>query len=636
MTLPTVHNTTNPRSRGFDAQLDNLLLRLAVAADRQVRITSAESNAQRIQTSESPEEFTADFGDVYARSDFTGGAGLDRAHRRGLGDTAAARYWDSRNVKVVDGEPGDPPELCLLEDTEEALAAAGDPIRVLYHGGILYATDGSDVHRTANPTAASPTWATDDPTSGVSAALSLASLGDTVYAAFGVSGLYKRQSGVWSNVYTDDADGVWSVKNRLLVSDGVDLWDETGGARPAGGNELKILPAGQSWVAAVDGGSHILAAATDGYVYAWTVNDSGNLVLDEQTRFEAETPTALGAAQGVVFVATTSAAGVGRLWRCEVADSGALVGEVVREWASGAPRAIVADRENVYTVVSEDADESHAWRYSLVHGGIHRWWIFDGLGGAADADGLALVDGRLFAGLSGEGVHRTLTTYPAEGGWLITPLGDFHTSDAKAWVEARVDVGPVVGGATVSVYWTGDPDAILDAASGSWVRVVDTASSPGGVLTKTIVNRFARYAAGKVELTPTSDLAGCPSVRSVGFRAYPEQPDVVIDLPVNVSDVVEPPGRRSVRVRGRGSEVYAELQAREGRPCLLRLYRPAETVRGVVQRVATPQSALTRRGGQTLFSLVTVRGQRTTVTETTLTAGTTGSCLTGMCLTGAS
>ena len=634
MTLPTVHNTTNPQARGFHAQLDNLLLRLSVAPDRQVKITSAESQAQRVQTSESPEEFVSEFGDVYARSDFTGGSGLDLAHRRGAGQNAASRYWDSYGVKVVDPEPGHRRELGLLEATEEELSLTSDPIRLLYTGGVLYATDGVNVRRTSDPTASSPTWASDNPTTGASAALSLASLGSTVYAAFGVSGLYKRASGSWSNVYTDDADGVWAAKGRLLVSDGVDLWEEDGTARPTAGSELRILAAGDTWVDVVDAGSAILAAATDGYVYAFAADaDTGDLALIGQTRFETETPTALGAAQGIVFVATTSGADVGRLWRCEVNDGVLQSAQVIREWDGAAPRVIVADRENVYTIVSEDADESHCWRYSVVTGGMHRWWIYDGLSAASDAHGLALVDGRMFAGLSDEGVYRTLTTY-RDDGWLITPLGDFFTAEEKAWVTASAEVGPVPSGGVVQLFWSGDPAAINDADSVAWVKVLETTSVAGAVVDTPIVNRISRYAAGLVRLTASSDNTEAPAVRSVGFRAYPEQPDIVIDLPVNVSDVVEAPGRRRARVRGRGSELYAELQRREGRPCLLQLYRPTETVRGVVQRVATPQSALSRRGAQTLFSLLTVRGRRTTVTEMPLEEGTTGTCLTGYCLTG--
>lgn len=632
MTLPTIHNTTNPRARGFDAQLDNLLLRLSVAPDRQVKITSAESQAQRVQTSESPEEFVSEFGDVYARSDFTGGSGLDVAHRRNNGANAASRYWDSYGVKVVDPEPGVRRELGLLEDTEEELALSADPVELLYAGGVLYASDGTDVRRTSDPTAASPTWATDDPTAGVSDVLSLAALGSTVYAAFGASGLYKRESGVWSNVYTDDADGVWSVKGRLVVSDGVDLWEEDGTARPLITNQLKILAAGDMWVDVADGGSAILAAATDGYIYAFAADTNGDLALVGQTRFEQETPTAVGAAQGIVFIATTSGADVGRLWRAELADGVLQSGQVIREWDGAAPHRIVGDRENVYTVVSDSTTESHCWRYSVVTGGMHRWWIYT-VDAAADAHGLALIGGRMFAGLSGQGVHRTLTTY-RDTGWLITPLGDFFTAEDKAWVTATAEVGAVPSGGLVQVYWTGDPAAIHDDASAAWVKVLETTSIAGGVIATPIVNRISRYAAGLVRLTASSDNTAAPAVRSVGFRAYPEQPDIVLDLPVNVSDVVEAPGRRRARVRGRGSELYAELAAREGRPCLLQLHRPSETVRGVVQRVATPQAALSRRGAQTLFSLVTVRGRRTTVTVTDLSDGTTGTCLTGYCLTG--
>ena len=47
-----------------------------------------------------PEEFRAEFGQSYARSDLSGGAGLDQAHKRNQGPNDFRRFFDSKGVDV--------------------------------------------------------------------------------------------------------------------------------------------------------------------------------------------------------------------------------------------------------------------------------------------------------------------------------------------------------------------------------------------------------------------------------------------------------------------------------------------------------------------------------------------------------
>ena len=76
--LPSPSNTSAPQSKGYEANLDDLLLRFAVGPGRQLNINTAPLQAQAIQTSETPEDFQQEFGQIFSRTDFAGGSGLDK------------------------------------------------------------------------------------------------------------------------------------------------------------------------------------------------------------------------------------------------------------------------------------------------------------------------------------------------------------------------------------------------------------------------------------------------------------------------------------------------------------------------------------------------------------------------------
>ena len=118
--LPSPSNTSAPQSKGYEANLDDLLLRFAVGPGRQLNINTAPLQAQAIQTSETPEDFQQEFGQIYSRTDFSGGSGLDKAHKRDAGEFAFTRFWDSKGVDVFSGkEVGQEYKVSLLKATEE-------------------------------------------------------------------------------------------------------------------------------------------------------------------------------------------------------------------------------------------------------------------------------------------------------------------------------------------------------------------------------------------------------------------------------------------------------------------------------------------------------------------------------------
>jgi hypothetical protein len=89
----------------------------------------------------------------------------------------------------------------------------------------------------------------------------------------------------------------------------------------------------------------------------------------------------------------------------------------------------------------------------------------------------------------------------------------------------------------------------------------------------------------------------------------------VAQIPINISDRVERPGRKPIKVKGLGEELYATLRDKEGDSVTLELFNPAEIIRGVVEQISYPVQSNTERGSVTQYAILTVRGTRQPVLE---------------------
>lgn len=628
MAAPLLSQTTRPRSWGYDAAFGDRLFRLAVGPGRELTIRTAPLEAPRVNTASSPEESSPEFGLIYARSQFDGGEGLFRAHVEGA---APNRYWDSKGITVSPPEPGEFPEFRLAKAMDEKRDSASVGQRLATDGESLWQTDATTIYRTDNPEAAAPTFVEDNPHLAETATTvgGLAILGDELYAALGANGIHRRdEAGAWAHWSDLEATRVWSVKGRIVASDGAALYEVlSAGAAPSA---LITLSSGDTWASVADGGSHVLAAASDGYVYAFST-ETGALVLAAQTLFEGEQPTAVGATQGVVGIGTQQG-NIGRLWVGTLLESGQVANlQLLREWSEGTavtqrtPSAIVGDRTSLYTAVAFGNDRVDVWRYELSSAGLSRHRSIDGASGCSR--GISFVKGSLWLAICSEGLYREEPTF-VESGYLIGPLGDFFSATDKSWIGARLETGDIVDGMRASLYFTSDSDALNDDTSSSWVRLTTRDSGgddPGEIAMSNVV---ARALAGMVRLEPSTDRTASPVGRAFSFRAYPSsgEGDVIVTLPVNVSDQIERRGMARRRVHGRGAQEYAALLAIEGRPTTLRIFTPKQelTVRGLVEEVATPIQAITHRGSTTMISQVRIRGRRTTGSGTTSGVGTFG------------
>lgn len=598
MRTPTTAEIADPARRGYDAAIGELLVRLAVGPERPLVTETAELQPQRVQTQANPEDLLQSFGDISSQSDWTGGEGLLNRFRRRSTEADPTRFWSSEGVNVAPSEQGRPEELRLLTTTETVDGISGR-VRLAAVGETVWATSGQTIRKTADITADPPVFANDDPHDGEAATTveDLAVLGDTPYAALGTNGIH-RDNGGWDHWSDVAAVRIWSVLDRIVASNGPELFEA---AATTTSVLLYTLPPGDEWTEVVDAAGTILASATNGFIYAFALDEAGDLTVAGQTRLKDERPVAMAARADQVFIAATQGEEL-RLWRGRVEGPGIVDLELLREWFACGCGAMTATRDRILLAVNED-DRTFVWRVELTTSGIFR----SNQIGTGRGDGLATVDGRVVAGVRDDGV-RFETSQLVEDGYLIGPLNDFFRAENKSWVTGWADVA-IAQGEKVSLWYTTQRAALFDPQHPSWRRVTTYATTSSATELPLGQNVVARALAMMVMLE-RSDANTSPRVRSVAFRSYPGPGDVIVQLPVDVGDQVERHGRRRMPVRGLGMAVAERLRSIEGRALTVTLFRTGENVQGLVERIATPVPAITPRGSVTQMSMVTVRGRR--------------------------
>ena len=103
--IATTDLINNPKRYGYDFRVDRLLLRAAIGPERPMTIQSSDvQEGQNINVKQNPEDFTSNLGRIYSRNNFSGGQGLDTAHRANGQPEDTTRFWDSKGVDVFHGD----------------------------------------------------------------------------------------------------------------------------------------------------------------------------------------------------------------------------------------------------------------------------------------------------------------------------------------------------------------------------------------------------------------------------------------------------------------------------------------------------------------------------------------------------
>jgi len=610
--LPSPANTSEPQAQGFEANIDDLFLRFAVGPGRQMNINTAPLQAQAVQTSETPEDFQQEFGQIYSRVDFSGGSGLDKAHQRQAGETGFSRFWDSNGVDVFSGKQvGQEYNVSLLKSTEEVVTSSETNLLMQELDGTVYFADGEVLKKITTPLTGSSS--TDGTPSAGNDITGLAVLGTRLYIVANGAIVYRASSGSYSAYNSDQTyDKIWSIKGRIVASDtsGV-LYDVSGGTDSA----IKTLPTGRTWTDMCDAGAVALATATDGYIYSFA-DESSTLALKGQTFVEGEVPNAIDAAQGIIFYGTyesTASGKIGRLYRSEITNSNNLYvlvnAQLIKQWGDGtttldqAPYKIVSTRDSIFTGIIDTASKTNFWRYYLPTGGIARDLEF---GESGVVKGIAVYSDSLFATVSGGGIYRETTNYVTTG-YIITALADFFTSEKKQWVGAKLNTNDVSSG-TVKLSTSTIATDINDSSATTWTEQITINSGTGGEEeVMSLVD--GRWITGKIDIT-TDDQAQSPELLSFALRGFQLVNDLIVDIPVNISDQIERPFRKRLKINGQGELVYQALRNKEGKNVQLEIFRPDTLLRGIIENVSSPIEELSPRGSVTTYCLVRFRGSK--------------------------
>lgn len=624
MSLPTKANVSRPESYGYHALIeygnndaDSLYLPLAVAPNRPMTFQTVEPQLSPLNLSENPEDMRPESGKTFSRSSFIGGEGLDFAHQE---DASKDRFWDSDGLDVAPDQAGSidvvtlTHTMTLLRDGSSG--GATGPM-IVTPDNTMYAVVSNDkrVDKASNPVTGSPSWTVEDPQDGEGDQIvyDLANLGNDVYAAIATNGIHRRVSGTWSHwsdLNTSTAiPRVWAVKGRIVASTGAALYEAASGS---GSTLLKTLPTGQTWKSVVDSGSAILAASSHGEITMF-VDEDGSLVEAAVQVMPGESITSMASQFGLVFICTdglgTSSNGPGRFYRGALSGLQIVNLQLIREFDYPlVPYAVVCSRDAAY-FSTEQSGNHDIWRYDLSTGGLSRY-----LGNNADneASSIVLIGDVLFTNNDDDGILREDSTYE-DTGYVISPLADFYNAAVKTWMGGRLSCGSIPTDCSVELHYSTDPAAIEDPTHSSWTSIVtydDGTSNAASDAEVALTGVESRWVALMAVLNGEGAGASTPELRGFSIRGVHQPTEEDYQIPVNISDQLESPGRRPLTVSGVGDTRYEALKALQGKSATVTLLRPDESVKGQIRFISTPIQDTSGYGSPTVYCNMLVRGQK--------------------------
>jgi hypothetical protein len=185
------------------------------------------------------------------------------------------------------------------------------------------------------------------------------------------------------------------------------------------------------------------------------------------------------------------------------------------------------------------------------------------------------------------------------------------------------------------VFRSTNPDATNDPDDPSWVLIRRLTSDQQSGLEVPMVNLTSRTLAMMIKLKASLDNTVTPQLTRLAIRGMPKHRDWMVELPINVSDLIEVPGRQPVRIPGWGDRIHTALLDLQGKHLELEVFDPPLLFRGIVSGMLEPTIWISPRGSSSARCILEFRGNRI-IGESgdVLTGEGTGVGLTGVTTTG--
>jgi hypothetical protein len=205
---------------------------------------------------------------------------------------------------------------------------------------------------------------------------------------------------------------------------------------------------------------------------------------------------------------------------------------------------------------------------------------------------------------------------------MVFPNLTFGVSGDISWMSTVLESEGLVGSGTQVELWRSThPEAITDWRHSSWVLERRLSSDAGqgetpmqGITSPTLALQIRLYAQAQGKHTP--------ELTRVAVRGIPTYRDMVLVVPVNISDYVSVPGRAPMRVPGLGGEVHRVVLAMVGESVRAVMLKPSIMFEGIVNAISEPVTFVPDRGSPSTYVMVEFRGKRITqVSNTTGNAG---------------
>lgn len=637
-----------PKAQGYNIKVNDTWLRTVSSRDYPIQVGTRDSLAPRSDDAGSIYENVLDIGYAWARTDLSGGEGLDYEPRqlaleRGQEALDKLRYWESCALDVSRPFRDEKYTLRLAKDIELWYNPSGTANYVTASENLLFANNGTNVEwfDTLDNTVEEGSASTTTTTEGLAASPdgTICSVGGgTVKAIRKTTGTPAFAIAYDNTGDSYDAVAIWYAGGRFIFSahnSTTDHWKlNTLEHDGTSWTTTNLDTSEHQFMSVVDSGPAIVAACLDGTVRTYTP-DTGTAGLPLKVRSKTsvpngESPVSLGSVSGVLLIMTQAPDHTGtndyivRLYRSEVLDQrfDYVVGQLqlLREMETSGS----IDEDNARMVASRDAMFivgvrtrtallPTIWRFDAITSGLSK--LYEGTVASQFRSPVVYNQRLLFVDSASDSYMLIGDDYQSDG-WMVFPNLTFGLNTDISWLNVAVEVenlAPSLG--RLEIWQTTNPEAITDKDHADWSLVKKLSATTGDELTIQLKQVQSRSIALQIRMhTGISSLT--PHMVRIGLRGIPSHRDIVMLVPVNVSDYVDVPGRRTMHLPHLGDALHATLLDMAGMAVDAIVLDPPVRLRGVVNNISEPITYQSDRGSVSRYCMLELRGEQILDTTT--------------------